>query len=399
VTLDPAGTRLGRRASERAKRRKQRRRLTVAAAIAVVVLLVLVSVVLIRNGGDGGGKKVGVSRTQRTILLQVKGSDGTAVASALLAHDPKTKSGVVVLVPPEVLPNGSCGNGQAFGKLLQTASPATSRNTLADLMGIVIDGSWVLDGPTFSQLVDQLGGIGATVDAPVISGRTILLQQGPQQLSGANALLFATYLGPQEQEQTRLTRLQAVIAGLLAKLPADPVSVIGSLGGGAELSTTPASLSELLTGLATDDQAGNLQNRSLPVTPRASGNDDIHFGLNAAGTRSLVDDVLAGSILPGARLTDNRVFVSNGVGTPGLNEQVRDRLVKAGFVCVGSNNALSFGNDTTQVLVPESTEQSAALGARVAKAIGVPESSVHSSNKIGTIADVFVIVGKDFKAK
>jgi anionic cell wall polymer biosynthesis LytR-Cps2A-Psr (LCP) family protein len=399
VTLDPAGTRLGKRASERAKRRKQRRRLTAAGVVAVVVLLVLVSAVLITNGGKGGGKKAVATRTQHTLLLQIKGSDGTAVGSALLAHDPKTKSGVVVLVPPEVLPNGSCGNGQAFGKLLQTASPTTSRNTLADLMGIVIDGSWVLDGTTFSQLVDQLGGIRATVDAPVISGRTILLQQGAQQLSGANALLFATYLGPQEQEQTRLTRLQAVIAGILAKLPADPENVVKGLGGGSQLTTSPASLSDLLTGLTTDDAAGNLQNRSLPVTPRASGNDDIHFGLNAAETRSLVDDVLAGSILPGARMTDNRVFVSNGVGTPGLNEQVRDKLVKAGFVCVGSNNAQSFGNATTQVLVPESTEESAALGERVAKAIGVPTSSVRTSNKIGTIADVFVIVGKDFSAK
>jgi hypothetical protein len=399
VTQDPAGTHLGKRASERAKRRKQRRRLTVVGVVAVVALLVLVTVVLIRNGGEGGGTRAGYTRTQHTLLLQIKGSDGTAVGSALLAHDPKAKTGVVVLVPPEVLPNGSCGNGQPFGKLLQTASPATSRNTLADLMGIVIDGSWVLDATTFGQLVDQLGGIQATVDAPVLSGRTILLQQGLQQLSGANALLFATYLGPQEQEQTRLTRLQAVIAGLLAKLPATTETVVASLGGGSQLTTSPASAADLLQGLASDDAAGNLQNRSLPVTLRASGDEDIHFGLNAPETRSLVDEVLAGSILPGARLTDNRVFVSNGVGTPGLNEQVRDKLVKAGFVCVGSNNAQTFGNATTQVLVPESTEQSAALGERVAKAIGVPSSSVRTSNKIGTIADVFIIVGKDFSAK
>jgi hypothetical protein len=399
VTLDPAGTRLGKRAEDRAKRRKQRRRLTAAGVAAVVVLLVLVTVVLVRNGGDGAGKAAGPVRTQRTLLLQIKGSDGTASASALLAHDPRTKSGVVVLVPPQVLPNGSCGNGQAFGKLLQSSAAATSRNTLGDLMGIIVDASWVLDGTTFTQLVDQLGGVQATVDAPVISGRNILLQQGPQLLTGANALLFATYLGPQEQEQLRLTRLQKVLAGILAKLPADPATVIKALGGGSVLSESPEAASALLAGLKQDDAAGNLQNRSLPVTPRASGNDDIHFGIDAAGTRSLVDDVLSDSVQPGARLSDNRVFVSNGVGTPGLNEQVRDKLVKAGFVCVGSNNALSFGVAKTQVLVPESSQDSAALGARVAKALGVPDSSVSSSTKIGTIADVVVIVGKDFPAK
>jgi len=36
---------------------------------------------------------------------------------------------------------------------------------------------------------------------------------------------------------------------------------------------------------------------------------------------------------------------------------------------------------------------SAALGARVAKALGVPSSSVLSSDGFGTIADVVVIIG------
>jgi hypothetical protein len=49
--------------------------------------------------------------------------------------------------------------------------------------------------------------------------------------------------------------------------------------------------------------------------------------------------------------------------------------------------------------VKDASAEGAALGARVAKALGVPGSSVMSSDQIGTIADVVVIIGRDFKAK
>jgi hypothetical protein len=67
------------------------------------------------------------------------------------------------------------------------------------------------------------------------------------------------------------------------------------------------------------------------------------------------------------------------------------------LVFVGSRNAPTFGYAKTQVLVKDATTEGAALGARVAKALGVPASSVAASDQIGMIADVVVIVGKDFK--
>jgi anionic cell wall polymer biosynthesis LytR-Cps2A-Psr (LCP) family protein len=397
--LDPAGTRLGKRAELRDKRRKQRRRLASAGVAAVVVLLVLVTVVLIKNGGGSGHKPTAPVRTQRTLLLQVKAADGSAAASALLAHDPASGTGVVVLVPQQVLANVPGGGNVPFGKALQTATAAGSRNALADLMGVTIDGSWVLDGTTFGQLIDQVGGVQVTVDAAILSGRSVVLQPGAQRLSGAAALGYAGYLGDKEQEQTRLTRVQAVIEGFLTSMPKHVDAVIKALGGGSQASFDVGSLSNLLQGLKSDDAASNLQYRTLPVIPVTVGNDEIRFRIDATAARSLVDDVLAQSIPPGSRTEGNRVLVLNGVGTPGLGQKVRDKLVPAGFVFVGSRNAPNFGYAKTQVLVPAATTESAALGARVAQALGVPESSVQTSTQIGTIADVVVIVGRDFKAK
>ncbi|MCW2598295.1 MAG: cell envelope-related transcriptional attenuator [Frankiales bacterium] len=399
MTLDPVGTRLGRRAELRERRRKRRLRLTGAAIAAIIVLLALVTVVLVKNGGGSGNKQATPDRTQRTLLLQIRAADGTAAASALLAHDPASGMGAVVLIPQQVLATVPGGGSVPFGKALRTASVTASRNALADLMGVTIDGSWVLDGSTFSRLVDQVGQVKVTVDVPVMSGRTVLIQPGAQTLSGTAALQFATYLGPSEQEQTRLTRLQAVLDAMLNGLPGKPDTLLASLGGGSQPTLDISAVSSLLTGLKKDDDASNLQYRSLPVIKVDTGNDEIRSRIDAPATRSLVDDVLAQSIPPGSRTPGNRVLVLNGVGTPGLGQKVRDKLVPAGFVFVGSSNAPTFGHAKTQVLVPDATTAAGALGARVARALGVPESSVQSSDQIGTIADVVVIVGKDFTAK
>ncbi len=399
MTLDAGGAPLGARAQLRAKRRRQRRLLAVLVAGLTLAALAVVTVLLVSGGGSGTSKKQGPVRTQRTLLLQVKGSDGAAVASALLATDPSSGTGVVVLVPQQVLVNVPGGGNVAFGAASRTAKPAAVRGALSDLMGVTIDGSWLLDAPTFSQLIDQIGGVQATVDVQVVSGRTVLLQPGAQRLSGAGALQYATFLAPGEQEQTRLTRLQAVLEGLLTSLPANPDTVIKALGGGSQPSQPASTVADMLTGLRTDDQASNLQYRTLPVIPITDGSEAIRFRVDAPATRSLVDDVLAQSIPPGSRTEGNRVLVLNGVGTPGLGQQVRDKLVPAGFVFVGSRNAPSFGYATTQVLIPNGTAAEAAIGERVARALGVPLSAVQSSNQIGTIADVVVIVGKDFKAK
>jgi anionic cell wall polymer biosynthesis LytR-Cps2A-Psr (LCP) family protein len=401
VTFDPLGsqTPVGRRTARRAEQRRKRQRNTrIAAAVAgAAVLVAAVVVVLSHTGGDK--KKATASRTQRTVLLQVKGATGTAVASALLAHDPAATEGAVVLVPPQVIVAVPGFGSQPFGRALATTSATGSRDALSDLMGVTVDGGWVLDAASFGKLVDTEGGIQVDVDVPVMSGRTVLLQPGQQRLGGSRALAFATYLAAGEQEQTRLARLQSVLDGVVAALPSDVRALLASLGRGSQPSLPVPQLADVLSGLKKDDGQQQLQYRSLPVIKVDAGTDETRFRVDAAGTRNLVDELLADSVPPGVRSVGNRVLVLNGVGTPGLGEKVRAKLVPAGFVFVGSRNANAFTYTQTQVLVKDATTQGAALGARVARALGVPVSSVKVSDQIGSIADVVVIVGRDFKAR
>jgi anionic cell wall polymer biosynthesis LytR-Cps2A-Psr (LCP) family protein len=399
VTLDPLGSRpVGRRAQARAEqKRKQKRNLRVGGGFAGVLVLVLVLVLIAHAGG---GKKDGDAhkRTQQTLLLQVQAPDGSALISALMAHDPKTTEGSVVLVPPQVIASVPGLGSQAFGKALATTGAKGSREALADLMEVVVDGSWLLDRATFQRLVDQEGGITIDVDVTVMSGRVVVLQPGSQKVNGANALAYATYLAAGEQEQTRLARLQTVLDGIVSALPSDPKALIGSLGAGSKPSVPTSTVAGILSGLKKDDAKQQLQYRSLPVIKVDTGTDETRFRIDAPATKSLVDELLADSIPPGARAEGNRVLVLNGVGTPGLGEKVRAKLVPAGFVFVGSRNAPMFGYATTQVLVKDATTAGTELGNRVARALGVPSSAVKSSNQIGTIADVVVIVGSDFRA-
>jgi hypothetical protein len=338
-------------------------------------------------------------RTQSTLLLQVAGLDGEGVANALLGHDPGTRSGAVVLLPPQVLVTvPGAGPGQ-LGRTLVDARPETARAAVSDLIGVTVDNSWVVTLPGLMTLVDALGGISVEVDTQVVQGQEVLLNPGLRQVDGVRAAAFLTHLGEGEPEQARLARIQEVLDGLLDVLPTTPADLatrLQALGDGSMSSQPAPGLASFLLGIAEDDEQEQLQYDVLPVIPIDPGGGMTAFRLDAERARSLVDRLFPNSVPAGVREAGNRVLVLNGVGTPGLGEAVRRRLVPAGFVFVGSRNAPSFGVTATQVLVADTSADARALGERVATALGVPVTAI-ATQPLGTVADVVVVVGADFQ--
>ncbi|HVE73874.1 MAG TPA: LCP family protein [Mycobacteriales bacterium] len=398
LTTEPGGTRIGRRAELRRRRRQRRQR--VLGGVVVLALLAggLVAWRQQRDAAQEQPLARAPQRTQATLLLQLQGENGAAVATALLAHDPASRSGSAVLVPPQVIVNVP-GTGQIqLGRALKSVPPTGSRNAVADLLGVTVDGGWVIDLPAMAALIDAIGGVRVDVDVPVIVSRQVLVNAGTQRLDGLRAVRFATYIAPAEQEQARLARLQELLDGILTGLPKstpDVARILQGLGRRSVPSLPVPQLAQFLIGLAADGRSNAMQFDVLPVIPIDPGNGALSFRVDAPAARALVDRLLSQSVPPGARSGDNRVLVLNGVGTPGLGEKVRDKLVPAGFVYVGARNAPTFGHTRTQVLVREATAPAQALGARVAKALGVPVTSVATA-ELGTIADVIVLVGADF---
>lgn len=396
-TVEPYVPQRARRSELRRRRRQRRQRLAAAALVLSVVAAVVAAFVLVKGAPKPHAEIGPQARTQRTLLLQVRAPDGTAEASTLLAADAASSTGAAVLVPRQVIVNVPGSGSGPFANALAAGDSAPSRNALADLLGVQVDGSWVLDQAAFAQLVDALGGVQATADVPVVVDNAVVVPQGAQKLDGARAVALMTFLAPGEPEQARLARVQSVLDGLLSALPPDAAAVssaLTALGGASATTGPPAGTAAVLTGLAKAQKAQQLQYDVLPVIPIDSGVGATSFRVDAPAVKALVDRQLAQSIPPGVRQSGNRVLVLNGVGTPGLGDAVRTKLVAAGFVFVGSRNAEHFDYPATHVLVPEATPQDQALGERVAKALGV--KGVVEQADLGSVADVVVIVGADF---
>lgn len=399
MTEQVGPSRTSRRAELRRRRRRRRVRL-VAALVGVLALLAAAfAVYLAQDDQAPPPSDQPAARTQSTLLLQVQGPNGAAAASALLAHDPEDKTGSALLVPPQVLVTVPGTGSLPFGRALATVPPQGSRDALSDLLGVTIDHGWVLTVPLLAQLVDAFGGIPVDVDVPVVRGDAVVVSAGPQNLDGARATEFLLYLAPDEQEQARLARVQEVLDGLVNVLPRESGELVQHLELLGQRSVTTLELPKLadfLLGLAVADEAGQLQYDTLPVIPIDPGGGVTAFRIDEARVNAVVDRLMAESVPPGVREGGNRVLVLNGVGTPGLGEAVRAKLVPAGFVFVDSRNADRFGYAETQVLVPEATPEAQALGERVAEALGVPATSVKTQD-FGTVADVIVLVGADFQ--
>jgi anionic cell wall polymer biosynthesis LytR-Cps2A-Psr (LCP) family protein len=382
----------------RARRRRQRR--VVAVALAALVLVAAVVVLLHARGGSTPKPTIAKqTRTQSTLLFQVQGESGDAIASALLAHDPAGRTGAAVLLPSQVIVTVPGTGALQLGRALKTVPPERSRSGVGDLLGVTVDAGWVIDVPTLARFVDQLGGVVIDVDVPVVQSRVIVLNPGSQRVDGAHAIAFLRYLAGGEPEQARLARLQEVLDGILTALPhstAQVGTVLSGLGARSNPSEPAPKLASFLVGLAGDDRADGVQYDTLPVIPIDPGNGVSSFRVDPEATRAVVDRLLAQSVPPGERQTGNRVLVLNGVGTPGIGEKVRGLLVPAGFVFVASRNNASFGVTKTRVLVKEATPEAQAVGEKVAKALGVPLDSVQTA-EIGAIADVVVVIGADFK--
>ena len=402
----PGGGTGSRRAARQERRGRRRKQALIAGALAVLVALVVWAVYPDSPkpvSGPTTSAEAGV-RTQTTMLLQVKASNGNAVASALVAHDPAHGAGVVVLVPGDVIGQVPGFGRMPFGQALALGQPTAPQATLSDLIGVTIDGSWVLTQPALQALVDKVGGVSVDVDvdvtAPGPNGTTkIIAAAGRQQLDGAAASAFASFLAAGEVEQARLARFDAVFDAVLAKLPKQSAAVgrlLTSLGAGSTSSMPTSRVADMLVGLAADDADDSTTSTILPVTKLDVGGSA--YTLDIKGAAAMVTQNFAQSVPANKKATGNRVMIENQVGTPGVGETTRAKLLAAGFTYVAGQNAPGMPNATAPsvVLIQGSTAADIVKGNQVAQALGLPTADVRISSQPTHLADVVVLLGADY---
>lgn len=390
----------------RAERRRQHRRRLGVVGIAGVVVAVLVAIAAITFGvkqaTSGGDHKRVLGQT--TVLVSVTGSNGAALESVLLAHDSRSDKGVELLLPSRALTEVcGFGNQQLGGILALPDGQRLSRVAVSDLLGgVTVDASWVLSTAQLARLIDEVGGVTVDVDTNVVQrrsngGRVLLVRKGPQQhLTGSRAVAFATYVAHGEDATANLVRLQGVVDGLLAALPSSSSRVahlVASLGTGGASTLGAQRLADVLVGLKSDDVFPTV----LPTVKIDAGRGRPTYRVDPAQTKTFVTSNLAASLPASARVQRKRVFVENGVGTPGLVSSACTKLVDAGYAFAGSGNADRFGFPRSKVLVFDHSVASAELGNAIARVLRLSENDVEVSDQGANVADAIVILGKDYK--
>lgn len=246
-----------RRQQIRRERRRTQRRIT-GALLGLAALLTLALTWYLATDEELGTAPAG---TARTVLLQLQRGDDSALAGALLTHDPAGASGSVLLIGSPVVLDVPGAGPVTFGEALRTGPGQRSGDALAGQLGVSVDGGWVLNLPSLGRLVDLLGGVPVQVAAPVRIGRRVVVPAGPQQLDGDQVGYYLGFLRPGEPEQARLGRLRQVLDGVLGRLPDDPATGAGLLNqlGPRSVPSLPVDeLAALLTALAEDDDLSRL---------------------------------------------------------------------------------------------------------------------------------------------
>jgi LCP family protein required for cell wall assembly len=368
----------------------------------VAVLVALVGGAVKKEGKPQETKP----RTQRTLLLSITGGGGAGRASVLLAHDPEDRTASVVLIPPHTLADVAGIGNVVLGNALRLGGPDVARVAVSDLMGVTVDHHWTLTNEAFASLVDRVGGIVVDVDTDVIvpgeRGTTQIVARAgaAQRLDGTTALRYATYVVRGQDEVTFQARLQRVLESLLAALPADRgelATSLSALGTGATTSWQPAELAAFLDGVRTARAEDRYEPQVLPVTIIDTGGGSPTFSIDVDEVARLVREQLAESIPPGRDVGDNRLLILNGVGTPGLGGSVAERL-RNEFKIVGTRNKQPFDQAQSVVVVYDSSDASLAKARRAADLLGLPPESVRIGTQAQSVADVIVVIGKDYKA-
>ncbi len=401
------------RSESRADRIRRFRRRLIGAGVAAAVVGASVGAYLLFSGGVLGNS----GPTKSVILLQVSDTTGDAVGDALLVADrsaaPSTApsgaakgtsgSAAAVLIPSQMLVNTTGFGSQPFGGQMSQSIPAAGKDTVADVLGVTIDGVWRMDETTFAALIDEIGGVQVTTDTAVpaataSAGPTApAVAKGSEKLTGAQAISYATYSAPGDSPTAQAQRFGQVVTALLAVLPTEATSITADLGhiGIIDDPSLPESkLSPILASLAYEQQAGAFTVQALPL--RSDGSMELDY----AAAAPIVTRLLGGALKAGAAAGQlSRVLVEDASGHTGdqsayVRAAAQAKLSNAGYTYI--DGASVARRATSVVEVPTQGQHDSAV--QVAATLGLPANDIQVVPGMSTIADVTVLLGADWPA-
>ncbi|HSA51880.1 MAG TPA: LCP family protein, partial [Yinghuangia sp.] len=380
-------------AETRSERRDERRRQLRSRLIALVVVLALAAV------GAGGyyayttwwseDSKTAERASGGAVLIQLRGEGGQATASAVLADDPQRGTAAMITVPSATVVNTAGGGPRGLGELMATDGAGATRDALAQLIGVKLDGSWVVSEPVLQGLVDMMGGVELAADVEVKGADgSVVLPAGPSKVTGLQARAYATYRIPGEAPSLGAERFGRVVQAVLKLLPTEAqlvANLLRNLANVADPSLPDDRLAELLTSMAKAVQAQQFKSADLPVQP-----DGI---IDVAAAGPVVGELLGGTVQVAKSEGPARVMVADASGKAGAQEAARIKMVNAGYSYVPGGMVEPTAKPTTVVQFSDDARREAAV--QIALTLGLPETAVQKSEG-EMLADIVVTLGKDY---
>jgi hypothetical protein len=407
----------GRRTQQRRRRRRRAALHTIGGTLALVVLgaAVVAGVgTLVAREVTGGGTESPAevvlpegADPQPSLVLATFDSDrpvSPATQVIVLVLDRASGQATVLLVPSTTVADIPGHGLLQLGRAYEFGDGPLLDATLDNLLGVDLDGVASLSRQDWASLFSRVGDL--TLDVPQ---RLVLRQEdgsgvtrfeaGLQVLDGPRVAEYLTFRSGDEQELETLPRIQLVLDALLTAVAEDPTVLDAIFGDGAPMLTlsggdlTVDDVRDLFEGLATARAADGLTTRTLPVVPIGSG-DEASFRPDTERVEQLVRERLAASVPTGGGVGATTLEIRNGNGTPGIGQDVAQRLIPRGFRVVLTGNADRFDHPATRILVYSDDPSTRAAAEEVRDALGV--GRIERSEVPQGVAQITILVGRDF---
>lgn len=400
----PSGSRRARLTSTR---RRHRRVAGLAAAGAVALVAVVVAGAVGSDPEELPAPETSpvavapvVAAGQETWLLVRYGNPGEpATGATLLTSGPGGRA--VVFVPVGLLLDVPGYGSSPLGAAYQYGATALVEASVENALSIQVDGAAAVSDAGLGAWLERSGGLTLDVPARLIEraddgSATVRFEPGEQFLDGVRLAEYWAFREDGGTELETFPRQQQVLSALLAQSAQDPATIDRLLADqAAQLETTadPQELRPVLEQLSAASQEAQLGFSLLPVVP---------FGGDEGGAETYrLDDEALGFVNglladpgPEGRADEVRVQVLNGVGRPGIGQEVDRALEGGGFRIELSDNASNFDFTETQILIYTETPELMAAARAVRDRLGV--GTILVSRQPQSVVDLTIVVGADF---
>jgi LytR cell envelope-related transcriptional attenuator len=349
----------------RAQRQTTLRRRRAAVGVAALVLVGAVAYGASRLGDAAGDDPVGptapgsAERPSELLVLQVEGTDDPllAVIGARRGERPAAFFSVpfdLMLTVP--------GQGEATAREVAGLDAGTIRVALSNTFGAWASHVAALDLEGLASVVDRAGGLRVRVPGFYVTDAGNL-GPGAEQLTGEQVVALL-----QVQEDGAEARWSSVVQAFLRRpVPLDEGDLAETDGLAGVRRVLRGARGAPIASFPTTTVGGTVV---VPLQPDLDRTVARAFGVRAP--------------VP--------VIVENGVGTPGIGEDVATVLLPLGFRIVLSQNADLFGYERTRVVA--NSDDAIGDARRIREALGV--GRVRLSQVPSGIGDITIIVGEDF---